>query len=133
MSFQNVAGYQAYQRNKYETASPHKLIALLYDGVLANIVRANHALEKNNPSDAENFILKAQEIIYELMACLNEEQGGDMARNLKQIYFYSVNQLVQANIRKDPALLQEVASYIDSLRSAWLEIGKEVGLGEQTR
>jgi len=128
----NHAGYQAYQKNKYETASPHKLIWLLYDGAINNLRRAQAAIDQSESNEANRFILKAQDIIYELMSCLNEEQGGEIARNLREIYFYCVNQLIQANIRKEKALLQEVEGYIDSLRSAWIEIGKDVGLAARS-
>jgi len=130
MNLPNRSGYQAYQRNMYETASPHKLISLLYNAAITNIQRAIQAIEGQQTGDANRFILKAQEIIYELMACLNEEQGGKLAANLKEIYFYCTNQLVQANIRKDINLLREVEGIIDPLRQAWQEIGKDVSVGQ---
>lgn len=130
MALPNYSGYQAYQKNKYETASPHKLILMLYDGVLSNLHHASSALDNKDHAAAHTHILKAQEIVSELLACLNLEQGGEIAQNLKQLYLYFINQLVQANIRKDKTLLNEVEGRIRELRSAWLEIGKEVGLGQ---
>lgn len=125
-----LSGYQAYQRNKYETASPHKLILLLYDGVLANIHHARNALDhKEQHAVSHNHMLKAQDILYELISCLNESQGGEIARNLKQIYLYCIQQLTQANLQKDPKQLDEVEGLVQQLRSAWVEIGKDVGLG----
>ena len=127
-----LSGYQAYQRNKYETASPHKLISLLYDGVVARIHHARNALERKEHTSAHNHMLKAQDILYELIACLNEEQGAEIARNLKQIYLYCIQQLTQANLRKDPEQLDEVENLLQQLRSAWAEIGKDVGFGART-
>jgi len=129
MNVPNQTGYHAYQRNMYETASPHKLILLLYNAAITNIQRAEKALDDKKIEDSNRYNLKAQEIIYELMACLNEEQGGQIAQNLKQIYFYCANQLVQANVRKDRFLLEEVERLIDELRQAWQEIGKDVNIG----
>lgn len=131
MKVPNQTGYQAYQKNMYETASPHRLILLLYNAAITNIQRASKALDNASLEDANRYNLKAQEIIYELMTCLNEDQGGQIARNLKQIYFYCANQLVQANIQKDKALLAEVEGHIDNLRKAWQEIGKDVSIGAQ--
>lgn len=125
------SGYQAYQKSKYETASPHKLITLLYNAAITNIQRSAKALNDNMYNDANQYNLKAQDILYELMSCLNEDQGGEIALNLKEIYFYCVNQLVQANIHKDNSLLSEVERNIDSLRQAWIEIGKDVSVGVQ--
>ncbi len=132
MNMPNRSGYQAYQKSKYETASPHKLISLLYNAAVSNIQRAAKALDEGKYADANQFNLKAQDILYELLSCLNEEQGGEIAANLKEIYLYCVNQLVRANIRKDKSVLLEVERHVDNLRQAWLEIGKDVGVGAQS-
>lgn len=129
MVLPNRTGYQAYQKNKYETASPHRLILMLYDGALASLHHAAKALENDDSNTAHSHILKAQDILSELLSSLNVEQGGEIAQNLRQLYLYAINRLVQANIRKDRSLLEEVEGYIRDLRSAWAEIGKEVGLG----
>lgn len=128
MSMLTRTGYQAYQRNKYETASPHKLILLLYDGALTNIARAKEALDGKRIGDANQFILKSQDIVNELLACLNEEQGGEIAQNLKNLYFYVIRQLVQANIRKQKEPLLEAESILADLRETWDRMGKEVGM-----
>jgi flagellar protein FliS len=125
VTVQHKPGYQAYQKNKYETASPHRLILMLYDGALTNLNRAKQAIDLNNRPDAHRFIQKSQEIVLELMACLNMEQGDEIAKNLREIYFYSVNQLVKANIRKKKEDLLEVESILRDLRNTWDQIGKE--------
>ena len=129
MTVQHKPGYQAYQKNKYETASPHRLILMLYDGALTNINRAKQALDANKRVDAHRFILKSQEIVLELMACLNMEQGDEIARNLRELYFYCVNQLVKANIQKKKEDLLEVEEILRDLRTTWDQIGKEVSHG----
>lgn len=128
MSLPNPTGYQVYQKNKYETASPHKLISLLYGALLTNLKRSMQALDEGKTNIADTTILKSQDIISELMACINEEQGGEIASNLKQLYFYCYNQLVQAKIHKNKSNLQEVLEYVTDLKQAWDSIGKEVGL-----
>ena len=129
MAMTNFSGYQAYKKNKYETASPHKLILMLYDGALTNLHLAADALDKQDHISAHGFLIKSQEILSELLSCLNTDQGGQIAENLKQIYLYSINQLAKANVQKDRALVDEVEGCISELRSAWAAIGKEVGLG----
>lgn len=131
MNIPNRSGYQVYQKNMYETASPHKLISLLYNAAVTNIQRAIRVIDEQKSEEANKFILKAQEIVLELMACLNFEQGGDIAANLREIYFYCSNQLMQANIHKDTKLLREVEGIIDNLRQAWQEIGKDVSIAQQ--
>jgi flagellar protein FliS len=129
VNVQTRTGYQAYQKNKYETASPHKLILMLYDGALSNINRARQALKAGQRAEAHKFIQKSQNIVFELLACLNEEQGDEIARNLKEIYLYLVRLLMQANIQKKPEQLEEPETILKQLRQTWEQIGKEVGNG----
>ncbi|NMM54307.1 flagellar export chaperone FliS [Paenibacillus aquistagni] len=118
-------GYQAYQRNKYETASPHRLTLMLYDGGLRFIFQARTALEQQQHASAHQFLLKAQDVIYELISSLNEREGGELAANLKSIYLYIIDILVQANMTKQAESLQEAADLLTSIRQAWEQIGKE--------
>jgi flagellar protein FliS len=129
MNIQQRPGYHAYQKNKYETASPHRLILMLYDGALANLNRARQALDSGQKQQAHQYIQKAQDIVFELLACLNEEQGGEIAQNLKRLYLYVIEQLVRANIRKKSDMLTEAEDILRQLRGAWEQIGKEVGYG----
>jgi len=123
------SGFQAYQRNKFETASPHRLILMLYDGALSNLARAKQAQAENRKLDAGRYIRKSQDILLELTACLNEEQGGEIAKNLKQLYMYMIEQLLRASLRNDPDLIAETETLLRQLRDAWEQIGKEVGPG----
>lgn len=122
------SGFQAYQRNKFETASPHRLILMLYDGALSNLARAKQAQAENRKLEAGRYIRKCQDILFELIASLNEEQGGEIARNLKRLYMYMIEQLLRANIRNSPEIIEETETLLRQLRDAWEQIGKEVGL-----
>lgn len=123
------AGYQAYKRNKYETASPHKLISLLYNACLQNGARAKRALAAGQNQDAHAAILKMQDIIYELIACLNEEQGGEISRNLKQLYMYMIDRLVEANMKKTVEPITETIELLEPIKNAWEQIGKDSHAG----
>ena len=129
MNVQSRMGYQAYQKNKYETASPHKLILMLYDAGLTNIGRARQALAAKNLAEANRFMKKTQEIVFELLSCLNEEQGENIAKNMKEIYLYLIRLLTEANVRKNAELLNEPEGILKQLRDTWEQIGKEVGNG----
>ncbi len=128
MNMVSRSGYQVYQRNKYETASPHKLILLLYDGALLNIARAQQSYERGMNNEAKQSILKAQDIVSELLSCLNEDQGGELASRMMQLYLYVMRMLVDANIHRKKEALYEAEVVLRDLRSAWEQIGKDVGL-----
>lgn len=125
----NQSGYQTYQRNKFETASPHKLILMLYEGLLRFGNQTIYMIEENNIASTNSSIQKMQDILYELITVLNIEQGGEIAKNLKNLYLYMIEQLVQANVAKDTDKVKEVMSLITDIKTAWEEIGKGVSVG----
>lgn len=120
------SGYQAYKKNKYEQASPHKLILMLYDGALRYCKRALQSIEEKNVKETNESLKKAQDIIYELIAAVNEEQGGEVAHNLKRLYLYMIDRLVHANIKKDAEPVAEVIELLSEIRTAWEQIGRGV-------
>ncbi|WP_236338833.1 flagellar export chaperone FliS [Paenibacillus plantiphilus] len=126
----NQAGYQAYQKNRFETASPHRLILMLYEGALKYASQAERALLEQDIVASNRLLLKIQDIVYELIATLDMKQGGQIATNLQSLYFYVIDCLVQANLQKNHEKLQEVVEILQSLKSAWEQIGKEVALGK---
>jgi flagellar protein FliS len=130
MQLPNKAGYQAYTRNKYETASPHKLILMLYEGALQYGSKAKEAIQNANIIEANRAIQKVQEIIGELLSSLDLKQGGEIAKNLHSLYMYMIDLLIKANTKKDVAPLEEMMQILGEIKSAWEQIGKEVSIGK---
>jgi flagellar protein FliS len=119
------SGYDAYKVNEISTMSQGKLILMLYEGAIRFI---NIAIENNTPRKFESVhknLMKAQEIINELMLSLNIEEGGDVAKNLLSIYIYLKKQLVQANMDKSTEVMKECAKLLGSLKEVWEEVSKE--------
>jgi flagellar protein FliS len=112
--------YQQYQRVQTQTASPGQLLLLLYEGCIRFIGRGRLALESNDVDAARVNLLRAQDIIAELMGSLNFE-AGEMATNLLRLYEYMHRRLVIANIQRDAEAAAEVDSLLRSLLPAWEE------------
>ena len=117
----------AYKETNIRTASGGKLIVMLYDEALKQI---DFALEQLNQKakrlDKVNIaLLKAQDIITELMASLDFEKGGDIAKNLFSLYMFFNQQLIDTNIKKDPEPAQNVRKLLAELRDVWAEIVKK--------
>ncbi|MDD2208866.1 MAG: flagellar export chaperone FliS [Bacilli bacterium] len=112
----------AYQTNQVVTASPKKLLIMLYDGAIKNLRLAELSLEEKNVENVNKYLIKAQDIITEFMTTLNFEDGGDVARNLYQLYEYMNRRLIRANIDKDAELVREVRKYLEELRDTWTQI-----------
>jgi len=121
LAYQNQMGQ--YKRMKIESATPEMLILMLYDGAIKNIVLAEDAIEDKTRIEAcNNHFVKAQNIITELMVSLNFEIGGDIARNLFNIYEFINYTLAQANIHKKCDNLDTILSMLRDLRNTWQEV-----------
>ncbi len=120
---------QAYRETQIKTANQGKLIIMLYDGAIKNINLAMELLdEKKKQYDRiSNSIIKAQDIITELIVSLDFEKGGDIAKNLFSLYIFMNRQLLDANINKDKAPLESVKKMLSDLREAWAEVAKKTG------
>ena len=129
MNAENTQAMQAYKAVDVDTrvlaASPHQLIMMLYDGALVSLAQAKaHMLSRNIPGQGA-AISKAIAIIDDgLKISLDEKSGGKLAKDLKGLYDYLSLRLLSANLKSDPAILDEVSGLLQELGGAWREIGK---------
>lgn len=114
--------FNTYKNNSVMTASPNKLVIMLYDGAIKNLRLAELALEEKQIEKVNTYLIKTQNIIAEFMSTLNFEAGGDIANNLYQLYEYMYHKLVRANIDKDKDAIGEVKKYLEELRDTWSQI-----------
>lgn len=124
----NVNGYQAYQKSKYETASPHRLISMLYEGAIRYTNQAIKLMQSEDIAGCNAAIQRAQDIVYELINSLNFNQGKEIADNLSALYTYIIDLYVKGNIEKNIQYLEEANGIITEIKSAWDQIGKEMKL-----
>lgn len=128
MSFGRVPhSASAYRNIAAETgvtdASPHRLVAMLYEGFMDAIVEARGAMQKKDVERKGRAIGRAVRIVEEgLRAALNLNAGGRLAQDLNELYRYVGARLTQANLRNDPALLDECQRLIQPLQEAWSQI-----------
>lgn len=101
-------------------ANPHKLIGMLYDGLLETIGAARHAMAARDIARKGEALSKAIRILEEgLRASLDRQQGGNLALQLDGLYEYMITRLLTANLRNDIAALEEVSRLVGELRDAW--------------
>lgn len=111
-----------YQENAVTMASKEKLILLAYEGAMRFINQARMNIERGNIPAKCDRISKAMAVIEELACSLNMEEGGEIAERLSALYDYMMRQLVMANLKSDPKVLDEVLSLLKTLYSAWTEV-----------
>ena len=121
-------GASAYASVSLETgvasASPHKLIVMLFDGALVAVTVASVHMKAKNIAAKGQAISKAIMIIDSgLRASLDKKVGGQIAASLDSLYEYMSNRLLIANLKNQPEILDEVHGLLQDLKSAWVEIG----------
>ena len=106
-------------------ASPHRLIQMLMEGVLERISAAKGFISRNDTAKKGESISSAISIIDGLAVSLDMEAGGDLAQNLASLYDYMTRRLLEANLKNDVSLLDEVTSLMVEIKSAWDAIANE--------
>lgn len=117
-----AGAYQQYQNNAVMTASGAELTLMLYNGAIKFINQGIESIEKENLAAAHTSIMKAQRIIEELRATLDEKY--DVAKQMDTLYIFINELLVQANIKKDITQLEEARGLVREFRDMWQEVIK---------
>lgn len=118
-------GYNQYLRSKVLTASKAELTLMLYDGAIKFCNMAIMCIEKKDIPGANTNIKKTEAIIEEFMATLNYKYP--VANDFKNVYEYIHERLVQANLKKDIDILNEVLEHLREMRDTWKEVMRTAG------
>ena len=113
----NVA--HQYQQTQVMTASHLQLIVLLYDSAVQSLELAREGILKNNHRDKARFLDRGMAIIGELSSVLDFERGGQIAATLHQLYDYTIQECLRANLRHEAACLDGPIRCLTTLREAW--------------
>ena len=122
--------HRQYNEVQIKTANKGQLIVLLYQGALRNMRKALLQLEEKDMEGKGNSLIKAQDIILELMCALDQsmlEEGNELAANLQRLYLYCYRQLVQANLKMAPKPIEEVIELLANLLEAWEQVAANGG------
>lgn len=121
--------YAQYQTNKIMTASPAELTLMLYEGAIKFCNVAIVGIEQNDIQKAHNNIRKAQDVIDEFRSTLNHKYP--VAEDFDKVYVYIRRLLVEANMKKDKAILEEALTHLRTMRDTWKEVMQKAGNGSR--
>ncbi|QHW32601.1 flagellar export chaperone FliS [Paenibacillus rhizovicinus] len=113
---------QKYQQSSVKTASPGQLVVMLYDGAIRFVKQGIEAIEHGHIEQANTSLIKAQNVVNELMVTLNFDYP--IAAELVRIYEYMIHLLITSNTKKDREPAAEALSYLIDLRESWASIAK---------
>ncbi len=125
--------YAKYKQMQVEsTADPVRLIVLLYDGAIKALRVSKEHIKNGNFEGKAKELMRAHDIIFELLSSLDHERGGEIAKNLAALYTYLLKRIMEVNVSLDFAVIDEVIAHMDNLNSSWRELAKQRGAGAPT-
>lgn len=113
----------AYQESAVLTATPERLVVMLYDGARRFLYQTAAAMRDNRYDVAAERLRRAELILDELLCTLNLEAGGEIARNLQGLYVFFCRHLAEAGLERDVAKVEWVNDQLGELREAWSQVG----------
>ncbi len=109
-------------QHEIEQASPVRLVVMLYDKAMSLLRQAVLHIDRNNVKAKGEALNRVVEIIGELQAILNRDEGGVVAQNLDTMYEFMIRSVTLANLNNDPQPLDGVLMVLEELRKGWQEL-----------
>ncbi|HBN97165.1 MAG TPA: flagellar export chaperone FliS [Firmicutes bacterium] len=117
----SVQAYQVYRQTQVSTASQGDLLLMLFDGAIRFARQSKDFMAAGKLEEASAKLINTQDIINELILSL-DLSIGELAHNLQQLYVYIHDLLVQANVKKDPAVVDSALGLLVELRDTWEQV-----------
>jgi flagellar protein FliS len=118
-------GVQSYRKTNITTSDPVKLVIMCYEGAIDSLKLAKEKIKEKDYEKKAKAIIKAQDIIEELICSLDFEKGGEIANNLESIYNYMLRRILQGDLNIDVGPIDEVIGMFTELLSAWQEVASK--------
>lgn len=113
--------YQKYKTTSIQSASREKLLLMMYEGAIKFTKLAIQAADEKRIADRGINIGRAYDIVMELNNTLDHKVGGDISKNLEQLYMYMTELFTKANLTGDPTPLREVLKLLETLYQGWAQ------------
>lgn len=121
-----------YLERQVQNSSPAERVVLAYDGAIRFLMNARRAVEENNVETRFINNKKAADIISYLMDTLDMEQGGEIAENLRRVYFYMLRRIVEVDVKNSVEPIDDVIVQLKQLRTSWEKLARGDVDGKET-
>ena len=115
------SGVAKYKQTSVTSASKEKILLMLYEGAIRFVKQAMIAIDNKNIAERGMNIGRAFDVVMELNNTLNHEVGGDIAKNLEQLYMFITEQLTKSNATGQKKPLEDALKVLETLYSGWVE------------
>jgi len=119
----------SYVKTRANTAGPGQRVVMVYDGIIKNLKQAMALLEDVGPENIErinNALQLASRLIFELKMALDMKNGGELSKRLEGLYDFWIDQISEANIKKDGKILVPMLGMVEELRDSWEKADQEI-------
>ncbi len=116
---------KAYKSVKRQTTSPQQAIVMAYDGIIKFLNLAKSKMQERDFYMTNEYMFKARRLLSELTLALNDE-AGELADKFRALYNYCYNRTIEANLRKEPEIIDEVIGLLSPLADAWHEAVEQI-------
>lgn len=113
-----------YLTQEVMTASPAKLVSMLYDKVVLSLKEVIAAIEAGDIEGRWKANKRATEILTHMWSTLDVEKGGEIAQNLESLFAYMLSRLPDVDFQNDPEPAREVMELLEPLRESWRELAR---------
>jgi len=118
-----------YRKIQINTASPAQRVVIVYDGIIRKLNEAINAFDNdqtpNRFETINNSLQFARQIIFELQLALDMEKGGEIAISLNNLYLFWLNQLSEANVKKEKKPVIDILELVTDMRNTWEKAAQE--------
>ena len=115
-------GIAAYRQNAITTQSRGQIVVMLYEGAIRFLKKTIEAVDRGDSEHKAIYMNRACDIILELNVALDMEVGGDISRNLRDLYMFMIRHLNVANRGNDSRMIREVIGLLEELNEGWRTI-----------
>ncbi len=125
--------FQKYKATSVQSASREKLLLMMYEGAIRFVKQAITAIEQKQIADKGTNIGRAYDVIMELNNTLDHKVGGEISKNLEQLYMYMTEQLTKGNIDNNTENLKNVLKILETLYDGWKMAVEQIKKQEQSK
>lgn len=117
--------YRNYSQTQVQTADQLSLIILLYDGLTRFLRKGQRKIEEKDYEGAHHYLSRSRDIVNELLVTLRVEENNQVAQNLRSLYVFMIGRIVEANLRKEATMIDEVLTVANNLRDGWIQLKEQ--------
>lgn len=125
--FGPAAAAATYRNAQVMAASAVELVVLLYERLLADLEGAALAMRSGDLTTKAQRLQRATDVLFELLASLDHERGGEVSQRLAALYGYMISRLADASRTRDASILEELSRHASALLSAWRSVAAQAG------